>query len=150
MNHSNLRIGVFVPFAFLTLLGCDRSDMPDTGRVTGTATLDGVPLASARVSFTPTTARPSYGTTDADGRYELTYIRDTKGAAVGEHTVRITTGGEVEEDVDVDADTAQSGEAGGPTYIPESVPAKYNEETTLSAIVEPGDNVIDFELTTTP
>ena len=108
--------------------GCRKSDRPPLGAVTGTVTLDGSPLASAAVTFTPAGAgRTSLGTTDAAGRYALTYLRDIAGANIGRHAVRITTASE---------------ENGGK----EALPAKYNSASGLSADVKPGANTIDFSL----
>ncbi len=110
----------------LTWAGCGGGDRPDLGRVHGVVTLDGEPLAEAFVHFDPGTVRGSTGVTDANGRYELIYIRNTKGAAIGEHTVRITKRTET---------------------APEILPARYHSQTTLKATVEPGRNEIDFALT---
>ena len=114
-------------------VGCGGADYGDLGRVSGTVTMDGTPLPGAQVVFSPANGRPSMGITDAQGKYQLIYIRDTLGAALGEHRVEITT---VQESVsDTDA---------GP--VKEPIPAKYNAKTTLTAKVEPGDNEIDFAL----
>jgi len=108
--------------------GCGSSDRPELGTVEGTVTLDGSPLADAMVLFTPDgPGRTSIGSTAADGRYELVYLRDIMGANPGRHTVRITTGSEEE------------GRA-------ERLPARYHEQTELEAMVEPGSNTIDFSL----
>ncbi len=111
------------------LVGCAKSDRPPLGGVHGTVTLDGQPLAGAIVTFEPLEAgRGSIAMTDAQGRYELIYIRNDKGAKVGAHRVQITTS------------NANAGK-------PELVPPKYNVQTTLSADVKPGDNEINFALT---
>jgi hypothetical protein len=70
--------------------------------------------------------KPSRAITDEAGRYELTYLRDIKGAAIGKHEVRIMTRTEHQ-----------------PT---ERLPAKYNSDSELTAEVT-GDGVpIDFAL----
>lgn len=117
---------VVVAAAIVASAGCGRGDRPDLGRVHGVVTLDGQPLAEAYVQFDPGAVRGSTGVTDADGRYELVYIRDIKGAAVGEHTVRITTGTETD---------------------PEILPPRYHAQTTLRETVTSGRNEIDFALT---
>ncbi len=66
--------------------------------------------------------------TDAQGRYELIYIRNDKGAKVGAHRVQITTS------------NANAGK-------PELLPPRYNAQTTLSADVKAGDNEMNFALT---
>ena len=124
------------PHAFLAavlvtmaaLSGCGRSDRPELGEVTGTVTLDARPLTDAAVVFSPVEGgRQSMGFTDSDGRFELTYIRDIRGAKLGQHKVSITTASE------------ESPE--------ETLPVRYNSETTLTAEVKPGDNTCDFPLT---
>ena len=119
----------------LFLAGCGGSG-PKLGRVKGRVTLGGQPLEEAEVTFQPTAegAAPSAGTTDADGRYELRYTFDTKGAVPGEHVVTITTGGTFLDDEGIEFERE------------ESVPAKYNTETGLRETVEPGSNTIDFDL----
>jgi hypothetical protein len=115
----------------VTSLGCNggAGDAPETSEVTGLVTLDVQPLANAHVEFAPATGRPSFGETDAEGRYRLEYSPDQSGAIVGTNTVRIYTGG--------------YGEAGP---IPEKVPARYNEQTELKADVKPGTNEFNFDL----
>ncbi|MBN2295074.1 MAG: carboxypeptidase regulatory-like domain-containing protein [Pirellulales bacterium] len=106
--------------------GCGMSDMPECGQVTGTVTLDSQPLAGATIFFKPQSGTQSYAKTDAQGRYELTYLRDIKGAKVGSHTVLITTA------------TEESPR--------ERLPARYNRQSTLTAQVAPGENTFNFDL----
>ena len=75
--------------ALLPLAGCGRSDRPPLGQVQGTVLLRGKPLASADLVFRPAKGRVSYGTTDANGHYDLIYLRQDHGAIVGKHTVQI-------------------------------------------------------------
>jgi hypothetical protein len=112
------------------VLGCGRGDAPPLGNVTGTVTLDGQPLENAVVTFSQTGGASSIGKTDANGRYELYYGRDLKGALLGEHTVMITTSTEVGEDCER-------------TKTPETVPAKYNLASELKATVNAGNNTLD-------
>jgi hypothetical protein len=78
--------------------GCShRPDLPPLAPVSGTVTLDGQPLAGARLEFIPelskgTKGPPSLGTSDQTGHYELTTLRQ-KGAAVGFHKVKIIAEG---------------------------------------------------------
>jgi len=123
------------PFFLLNLLaitffmGCTfASDDPELGLVEGTITLDGEPLANANVVFNPLRGKQSTGKTDSEGHYSLTYLRDTKGAVVGKHIVRISTWSE---------------------FTPkELVPPAYNRNSELSVNVKPGSNSFDFELRT--
>jgi len=109
--------------------GCSATDRPPLGTVSGTVTLDGSPLAAALVIFTPEgPGRTSLGTTDADGRYALTYLRDIAGANLGRHRVRITTATE---------------DDGGRERLPD----RYHARSELAADVRPGANTCDFALT---
>lgn len=107
--------------------------LPDLGRVTGTVTLDGQPLDEAMITFQPVAGdepgskiSASVGRTDKSGHYELDYVKDVKGAAVGAHRVMI--------------------QAPLPTGK-ERLPARYNLRTQLTANVEKGGNTVDFPLT---
>jgi hypothetical protein len=121
---------VAVCVSIASVSGCSRGDRPPLGAVHGRITLDGKPLAGAHVGFSPETGgRTSAGVTDAAGNYELKYLRDIMGAKVGVHTVRISTA----------HDRARQ---------TETVPARYNVQSTLQKQVAAGDNVIDFDLTT--
>jgi len=112
----------------LLLVGCSPSPRPPLGRVSGTVTLDGVALANATVRFTPAgPGRTSEGTTDADGHYELRYLRDIHGANVDMHTVCITTASETN---------------GGR----ELLPPRYHSRSQLKARVVGGTNDLDFDL----
>lgn len=116
----------------MILAGCSGADdskikMPKLGKVKGIVKLGGKPLEGATVEFNPGTARPSVGVTDANGSYTLKYDESNLGAAVGEHTVRITTK--------------------SPTSSPvEKVPARYNEKSEEKRSVKEGDNEFDFDL----
>jgi hypothetical protein len=115
--------------AIPALVGCSKSDRPPLGLVAGVVTLDGQPLPEALVLFTPDgPGRTSRALTDTAGRYELAYLRDIMGADLGHHTVRITT---IIDD------------NGGK----ERLPKRYHAKSTLEAHVEPGDNTLDFALT---
>ena len=74
----------------LTISGCGRGDYPEMARVTGTVTYKGKPVQNMMVNFMPTAGRPSWGKTDAEGRYEMIYDEDYKGVQTGHHKVYIT------------------------------------------------------------
>lgn len=109
--------------------------LPELGDVRGRITLDGEPLAGATVTFIPvpeddeTASRisSSVGMTDESGRYELMYVQDVDGAAVGTHQVSISL-------------PLPNGA--------EKLPRRYNSATELSFVVESGKNSADFELVT--
>jgi hypothetical protein len=130
MHNIKAFAGILIP-ALLVCLGCEGTDV---GYVEGTVTMDGSPLPDAMVTFQPESGRPSYGRTDASGRYELVYTRDEKGAVPGKHTVSISTLQEGDPD------------AGGES-VPEKVPANYNTNTELTREVKAGANEFNFELT---
>ena len=127
LSASQLR-QIACAITVLTILGCSRSHQPPLGIVSGTVTLDGVPLANAIVRFTPTgPGRTSEGISDADGHYRLVYLRAIPGANIDQHTVRITTASE---------------ENGGR----ELLPPRYHSRTELEARVVSGSNDLDFAL----
>ena len=129
-----IRRTFLLAFLATALAGCCGGG-PTLGRVEGKVTLDGQPLANAKVEFQPSNNAPSYGTTDAQGHYELVFAPEQFGAIPGEHVVRITT-------------YRASNEPGSTEVIEESVPAIYNSESTLRKTVTKGEQVIDLALTT--
>ena len=128
--------------AMLGTLGC-QADIP-TAIVSGTVTDEqGEPLDSVRVVFMPnpnqqTRGPSSWGITDDAGRYELTPMTDqiAGGAVIGAHQVTMQ---------DLGAENNRTGEA--PVV---RVPLFMNNAGTsgLTAVVEPGDQQIDFEIET--
>jgi hypothetical protein len=81
-------------------LGCSGSSKPyRTAPVSGRVTLDGKPLADARVSFHPIhdpkagplSGPEAHGVTDADGRYSLSTPFGDRGATLGPNRVMIST-----------------------------------------------------------
>ena len=78
--------------------------------------------------FTPAgPGRTSEGTTNADGHYELRYLRDIPGANIDQHIVRITTANEV-------------------NGSRELLPPRYHARSQLEARVVIGTNDHDFDL----
>lgn len=117
--------------------------------VKGRVTLDGQPGADLLINFSPDAVSKdqnevgmgSTATTDAQGKYELSYkgAGGKKGAVIGKHKVTIERG------------FAGGGPAGGATGAAEQepLPPQYNMETTLTADVKDQDvNEINFDLTT--
>jgi hypothetical protein len=136
MIHMTSLLGTlrWAPLAALVVLsGCGGSGLkvPALGKVHGTVTLDGKPLPNAAVSFQPVSGKdgPSQALTDKEGKYTLTYLPGHPGAAIGEHTVRIT-----------------GKPADAPASVKETVPPKYNEKSELKVAVKEGDNTHDFKL----
>ena len=114
-------------------LGCDTGGgTPPLSPVSGTITMDGKPLAGARVFFAPEAeGTVSSGGTDSSGRYELFYgpRGEARGAVRGKHTVRV--------EIMPDQTRAEA---------PLPIPAKYNEKSKLSRKVKDGPNTFDFKL----
>ena len=108
---------------FLTACG-SGIEKPELGQVKGKVTMDGAPLADASVTFLPEKVRASSAMTDSDGNYELIYIRDEKGAAIGKHQVVVSK----------------------LKNEKETIPAEYNSESELTGEVKAGSNEINFDL----
>jgi hypothetical protein len=135
-----------LPLLLLTVLALGCGDR-NVGSVSGRVTLDAKPLANAHVRFQPVgggTAHAgmgSYGTTDANGDYTLSFM-DGKGsgAVVGKHRVRITVGSPGS---DASRDDRPR------KAVPNPVPDKYNTNSTLEVEVHAGANAgVNFDLTT--
>jgi len=133
-----------VALVCLIMSGCGGGGGPDLTSVKGKVTLDGSPLQGAKVVFRPTAdgGSISSGVTDASGAYELAFSYDKKGAIIGDHTVGISK--MIPSPVDVPSTVDTEGVLKGEDI--ETLPAKYNSETTLTAKVESGSNNIDFPL----
>lgn len=131
----------------LSVAGCGGpGDQPELGQVQGTITFDGKPLSGVAVVFQPDSGRPANGFTDAEGKYELTYIRDIRGTKVGQNRVEVAPSEEAEDDADALL-SADSLETKRPVISGRlTIPAKYNTASELKADVKPGENTFDFEL----
>ncbi|MDF1742725.1 MAG: carboxypeptidase-like regulatory domain-containing protein [Gimesia sp.] len=129
MQQLRAFCSLVVSFGFvisLTACGGAGSDAPSLGQVTGKITMDGAPLADASVTFMPEKVRASAATTDSEGNYELIYIREEKGAAIGKHKVTVS---KLKDEKEV-------------------IPEKYSGgETELTADVKAGANEFNFDLT---
>ena len=142
-DHLRTRCGGLLLLA--VLVGCSSSEY-ELAPVSGTVTLDGEPVAKARVIFEPKrtgqealSAGPSSnGLTDDNGRYQLqTTVEGHDGAVVGMHTVTVST---YLAEVDRTRDTAR-------VLRQEEIPSKYREPGTLTFDVPSGGTeVADFSL----
>ena len=132
LGHSGLtQIATLLVLALLC--GCSKG--PAVAPVSGFVTQNGEPLGGATVEFQPDTGAPSYAYTDENGRYEIQYQKDQMGALLGHHWVSVTTVGER---TDPKTDTTYN--------VPETIPAEYNEETTLELQVKKGKNTFDIAI----
>jgi len=135
----------------LTMTGCGGGpdDLPEIGQVTGVVTVDGSPKGNLIVSFQPEGGRPAMGTTDAEGRYELTYSRDEMGTKIGKNLVTISSE-EAAEDYEDGEDNAQQGDETAATSDP--IPAKYNtmavENPDMTVDVSAGANEFNWDVKT--
>jgi hypothetical protein len=122
-----------IPFACFALAifasGCGGAggDLPELVPVTGQVTKGGQPVEGASVTFTPEKGGLSGGMTDAEGRFELYYTVDHKGAVIGKHVVKVSK---------------MEGEAGD-----ETIPAEFNENSTLTKeVTKEGPNDFKIEI----
>ncbi|MEM7313033.1 MAG: carboxypeptidase regulatory-like domain-containing protein [Planctomycetota bacterium] len=117
-----------VCFVVAVLVGCNNSDRPPLGRVTGTVTVNGKPTEGIGVIFSQEGFRSSSGVTDSAGEYELVYLKDVNGAVIGENRVRLKY---------VPGESTQSRKP---------IPQTYNRDSKLTANVKRGRNRFDFEI----
>ena len=125
----------------LLLAGCGG---PYDSTVTGVVTLAGNPLPRGTVSFIPQSSGPSaYGMIESDGRYVIRTGRE-EGLPSGQYAVTVMAN---------EAPAQARGKDGGPPPLGKPLtPLWYADAATsgLSYVVEPGDNEINIELTSTP
>jgi len=148
---KNLTLHALICLLTALLAGCGGggpSDTPDIGEVSGTVTVDGQPGAGLMVTFQPESGRPSMGTTNDSGYYELQYTADAMGAKVGKGYISISTPQDTGEGY---GEADDSGEGYAETEDP--IPAKYNVEATdnpeMQVEIKPDGNTFDFDIKTT-
>src|SRR5262249_49766895 len=73
---------------FAALIGCG-SDGPQIVPLTGSLTYKGQPVTNAVLWFQPEVGRPSWGQTDEQGQFKLSYDKTRDGAVAGKHKVWI-------------------------------------------------------------
>jgi hypothetical protein len=123
------------------LAGCGPGG-PEVVRVTGTVTCQGKPVGNLYLNFKPDVGRPSWGVTDAEGKYSLNYSRDRDGAVVGKHTVWVTVRPRNP------GEELQMSGPGGKRANLSAVLQKYGSEKTtpLTFDIETDGQVIDIAL----
>jgi hypothetical protein len=125
-------------------LGCGGvSDAPKTVDVTGTVTYNGTPMANLSVAFIPDKGMLASGTTDAEGRFELTTSEPGDGATPGTYKVAINF---------VPEQTPEMPGFPGSENTPKSpIPTKYADVSTSGLIAtvdtDASKNDFKFELT---
>jgi len=112
---------------------------PGTGEVSGTVTVDGQPAPpGSSITFVPADGKaPTAGALIEDGRY-------TARVPVGPAKVQVRAPKSIAK--------RKAGKREGPgaegDLVEESLPAKYNDSTTLTYDVKPGTNTKDWDLKT--
>ena len=128
----------------LILCGCGGSEGPVTVTVTGSVSLDGQPVSSGQIIFNDVAGtEKAYAGVIKDGAFSFP-------STVGQKKVSISSPQEI-----VGSSTIVGGIPGDPVSdenpaleILESIPANYNESTTLTAdVTSGGANEFPFELT---
>ena len=140
MRRSRNTLAFFGAVCALAMSGCGSGDRLGLVSVSGVVTLDGRPLPNARVVFYPAGGgRLSHASTNSDGAYELQYTEGKSGALPDKHKVTISTF--IEADPDSPDSLVKTGQK-------ESIPAKYNVQSTLQADLSDGHSeVLGFDLT---
>jgi hypothetical protein len=120
----------------VAVVGCSTrpADQPEIAAVSGRVTMDGQPLGGVSVVFESERGVLSFGNTDDEGRYSVSYIRSAKGAGLGRNVVRIRT--------------PMMGPAS--PLRKDRIPSIYNTSSTLAVDVGKGGNVFDFTLESKP
>jgi len=134
--------------AVFALAGCGSNTNPAAVPVSGTVTVNNLPLAGATVTFIPTDGTPGFGgtgRTNAEGKYTLTGSRDdTPGVCPGKYKVVISKR-LMPDGTEVPADDRTP-----PFESParESLPAAYSnmQAPTLTATVPAQGGTSDFPL----
>ncbi len=134
----------FAALITVAALGCGGDGL-GRASVSGTVTVDGVPLAEGGLALIPATGTtgPSAGATIQDGEY---FIPFDKGPVPGRYRVEIKamrkTGRQI-------VDEHQPPPNNLLDEVEQYIPATYNAESTLSIEVAPGKNRgVSFQLNT--
>lgn len=128
----------------LAICGCGGPEGPATVTVTGSVSLDGKPVTSGQIIFHDVAGvEKAYAGVIEDGEFSFP-------STTGQKKVSITSPQEV-----AGSSIIVGGTPGDPVsaenpapQILESIPAKYNDQTELTAnVTTTGDNTFPFELT---
>ena len=127
---------IVLTYAFAHYMAGGGLELPDLGRVTGVVTKADKPLPGALVTFEPFEPSKSLGDripsgatalTNEDGEYDLQYMEDVRGAAVGKNRVWVSL----------------IGPDGREVVPPQS---KFGYGSTDVFDVKPGDNEFDIKI----
>jgi len=135
---------LYGPLLTLVLFGCGGPTGPVTVPVSGSVSLDGKPVPSGQIIFNDVAgAEKAYAGLIIDGRFSFP-------STVGQKKVSISSPQEVTgKSLIIGGTPGDPVSADNPALqILETVPAKYNEKSTLTAdVTSSGDNTFPFELT---
>jgi hypothetical protein len=127
-------------FLLACVVGCG-SDVPEIVPVSGTVTRGGKPVANIFLNFVPATGRPSWGVSDAEGKFSLHYDRDYEGAVTGKHKVFVQyKPANMQAELDM-----QAGKLKRPPEL-EEILKKYGTPEDSTKEVEITKKVTDLEL----
>jgi hypothetical protein len=139
MMLMSFRWSVLLVAMIFTLSACGKSEKFPVAQVEGCVKCNGQPVTAGLVVFTPTgtsaenpeeSGRSASGVIKPDGTYELTTYDPGDGAIIGSHSVQVFAPAPLDDDAPLtDANRYVCG------------------KTALQKSVEPGDNLIDLELT---
>lgn len=117
----------------LPFVGCGEH-LPGAAPVAGVVTLDGKPVTSGTVIFSPAKGLPAHGELDSQGRFVLSTYQEGDGAIIGEHRIAVVA---VTED-----DDSQHFERPPTKPVRSLLPERYASKTTsgLSFEVKQGEH----------
>jgi hypothetical protein len=134
MIHRSFKLVLALSVFAGTCCGCNRG--PATGDISGQATLDGKPIVVGSILLAPLDGKtPSAGAAIQNGQYELKHVVVNK-YQVAISAPKVYEPGHIPPGIDTS----------GGIVPPETVPAKYNSESTLTLDVQEGANQHDFNL----
>jgi hypothetical protein len=128
-------VGLLVVSGMAVSWGCHRG--PVTSSVHGEITLDGKPIDGGQITFVPAGAGavPAQATIEG-GKYE---IKAAKGPSVGKCKIEVRWSKKTGRKI-------QAPPAGEVEETRQIIPAAYNDKSTLSFEIKPGDNVYSSDL----
>lgn len=137
MKQNNRSLLSFALIALALLIGCGTENKLGRQGISGTVTLDGVPIANGTIRFEPLAENGvASGTTIAQGKYDISAAR---GLPPGEYVVRISSAGETAAPEPLPGDSSKLAE--------ELVPEKFNTNSELKVTIKKGSNETqDFSL----
>jgi hypothetical protein len=83
-------VAICVFAAWLAIAGCAKPGRAATAKAAGMLSAGGAPLAGVNVTFTPAAGRSASGTTDSEGKFELSTFARGDGAVPGKHRVTLS------------------------------------------------------------